>query len=234
VYDDNGWHLDFPAEASGHPTLRFQGSPAVFGRDLTRNTKSIYVVTTDGRLAQVWDDNGWHLDFPAEASEHPTLRFQGSPAVFARDPIRNTKSIYVLTTDGRLAQVWDDNGWHLDFPAEASEHPSLRFQGSPAVFGRDLTRNTKSIYVLTTDGRLAQVYDDNGWHLDFPAGASEHPTLRFQGSPAVFGRDRTRNTKSIYVVTTDGRLAQVWDQNGWQLNFPAEAVSQDLRFQGGI
>jgi predicted nucleic acid-binding protein len=232
VWDDNGWHLDFPADGAGHGSLRFQGSPAVFGRDLARNTKSIYIVTSDGRLAQVWDDNGWHLDFPAESAGQASLRFQGSPAVFGRDLARNTKSIYIVTSDGRLAQVWDDNGWHLDFPADGAGQASLRFQGSPAVFGRDLARNTKSIYLVTTDGRLAQVWDDNGWHLDFPADGAGQANLRFQGSPAVFGRDLARNTKSIYLVTTDGRLAQVWDDNGWHLDFPADGAGHaGLGFQ---
>jgi hypothetical protein len=77
--------------------------------------------------------------------------------------VSNTKSIYVLTTDGRLAQVYDGAGWNLDFPAEAAGQATLRFQGSPAVFGRDPVSNTKSIYALTTDGRLTQVYDGGGW-----------------------------------------------------------------------
>ena len=232
VYDAEGWHLDFPAEAAGSPNLRFQGSPAVFGRNPVRNTKSIYAVTTDGRLAQVYDAEGWHLDFPAEAAGSPNLRFQGSLAVFGRDPVRNTKSICAVTTEGRLAQVYDAEGWHLDFPAEAAGSPNLRFQGSPAVFGRDPVRNTKSIYAVTTEGRLVQVYDAGGWHLDFPAEAAGSANLHFEGSPAVFGRDPVFNTKSIYAVTTEGRLAQVYDAGGWHLDFPAEAAgSASLRFQ---
>ena len=235
AWDDNGWHLDFPAENAGHASLRFLRSPAVFGRDPARNLKSLYVITNNGRLAQVWDDNGWHLDFPAESAGQASLRFQGGPAVFGRDPARNLKSLYVITNNGRLAQVWDANGWHLDFPAEGAGHASLRFQGSPAVFGRDPVRNLKSIYVVTNDGRLAQVWDDNGWHLDFPAESAGHASLRFQGSPAVFGRDPARNLKSLYVMTKEGRLAQVWDDNGWHLDFPAESAGQaGLRFQGGI
>ncbi|MEU0054710.1 hypothetical protein, partial [Streptomyces sp. NPDC006309] len=137
-------------------------------------------------LAQVWDDNGWHIDFPAEAAAAathiPVPTFVGGPAVFGRDPARNTKSIYAITTDGKLAQVWDDNGWHIDFPAEAAAAathiPVPTFVGSPAVFGRDPARNTKSIYAITTDGKLAQVWDDNGWHIDFPAEATGHPKFR--------------------------------------------------------
>jgi hypothetical protein len=52
------------------------------------------------------------------------LRFQGAPAVFPTNASANEKSIYVLTMDGRLAQVWDNHpggpGWHVDFPAELS------------------------------------------------------------------------------------------------------------------
>ncbi len=157
------------------------GNRRVFGRDLARNTKSIYAVTTEGRLAQVYDAEGWHLDFPAEAADSASLRFQCTPAVFGRDLALNLKSIYVATTEGRLAQVYDAAGWHLDFPAEAAGSPSLRFQGSPAVFGRDPVRNTKSIYAMTNDGRLAQIYDAEGWHLDFPAAAAGQADLRFQG-----------------------------------------------------
>ena len=81
-----------------------------------------------------------------------------------------------------MAQIWDDNGWHLDFPAESTAGAGLRFQPSPAVFGRHFAHNTKSIYVMTVDGRLAQVWDDNGWHLDFPTASAGQVGLRFDGS----------------------------------------------------
>jgi hypothetical protein len=131
--------------------------------------------------------------------------------------------VYAITIDGRLAQIWDtDRGWSLDFPAEAAGSPTLRFQGSPAVFGRDLVGNKKSVYALTTDGRLAQMWDtDAGWSLDFPAEAAGSPSLRFQGSPGVFGRDQAGNKKSVYAITIEGRLAQMWDTDaGWSLDFP--------------
>jgi Lysyl oxidase len=217
------------------PILIHRGARRVFGRDWARNTKSIYAVTTDGRLTETYDAEGWHLNFPAEDAGSANLRFQGTPAVFGRDLALNTKSIYVVTTDGRLAQVYDGAGWNLDFPAEAAGQATLRFQGSPAVFGRNPVSNTKSIYALTTDGRLTQVYDGGGWHLDFPAEAAGQATLRFEGSPAVFGRDPMRNTKSIYAMTNEGRLAQVYDGAGWHLDFPAEAAGQaTLRFQSRI
>ena len=207
----------------------------MFGRDLARNLKSIYAITGDGRLAQIYDENGWNLDFPAEGAGQPGLRFTGSPAVFGRDLARNLKSIYAITSDGRLAQIYDENGWNLDFPAEGAGQPGLRFTGSPAVFGRDLARNLKSIYAITSDGRLAQIYDENGWNLDFPAEGAGQPGLRFTGSPAVFGRDLIRNTKSIYAMTGDGRLAQIYDENGWNLDFPAEAANAAVvRFQGSV
>jgi hypothetical protein len=98
----------------------------------------------------------------------PILVHRGARRVFGRDWARNTKSIYAVTTDGRLTETYDAEGWHLNFPAEAAGSANLRFQCTPAVFGRDLALNTKSIYVATTDGRLAQVYDAAGWHLDFP------------------------------------------------------------------
>lgn len=31
----------------------------------TGDQKSIYVITADGRLAQLWDTDVWNLDFPA-------------------------------------------------------------------------------------------------------------------------------------------------------------------------
>ena len=171
-------------EIWGAPITRgvVRRSPAVFGRDLAANTKSNYVVTSDGRLAQLWDTDRWNLDFPAELGGQPGLRFQGSPAVFGRDLAANTKSIYVVTSDGRLAQLWDTDRWNLDFPAELGGQPGLRFQGSPAVFGRDLAANTKSIYVVTSDGRLAQLWDTDRWNLDFPAELGGQPALRFEGA----------------------------------------------------
>ena len=194
----------------------------MFGRDPVANTKSIYSVTTDGRLAQVWDTDRWNLDFPAELAGQPALRFQPGVAVFGRDAAENRKSIYAVTTDGRLAQVWDTDRWNLDFPAELAGQPALRFQPGVAVFGRDAAENRKSIYAVTTDGRLAQVWDTDRWNLDFPAELAGQPALRFQPGVAVFGRDAAENRKSIYAVTTDGRLAQVWDTDRWNLDFPAE------------
>jgi hypothetical protein len=174
----NAW--DFPAELAGYPDLRFSPSPDVFPFALTSGRKSLHVITADGRLAQLWDIHGWHLDFPAERAGHPDLRFAGSPAVFPRDWDHNKKSIYAVTTDGRLAQIWDTNHWHLDFPAESAGHPDLRFAGSPAVLIRNIGQNKKAIYALTTDGRLAQMWDTNHWHLDFPAELAGHPDLRFK------------------------------------------------------
>ena len=233
VWDTNHWNLDFPAESAGQAGLRFQGGPAVFPTNAAANKKSIYLLTTDGRLAQVWDTNHWNLDFPAESAGQAGLRFQGSPAVFPTNAAGNKKSIYLITTDGRLAQVWDTNRWNLDFPAESAGQAGLRFQGSPAVFPTDAAGNKKSIYLITTDGRLAQVWDTNRWNLDFPAESAGQAGLRFQGSPAVFPTNAAANKKSIYLVTTDGRLAQVWDTNRWNLDFPAESAGQRvLRFQG--
>jgi subtilisin family serine protease len=233
VFDTTGWNLDFPAEKASQPNLRFAGGPAVFGRDAAANKKSIYAITTEGRLAQIWDTTRWNLDFPAELAGQPNLRFQGSPAVFGRDPATNKKSLYAITADGRLIQVWDTSKWNHDFPAAAAGQPNLRFQGSPAVFGRDPAGNKKSIYAITTDGRLAQLWDSTQWNIDFPAEATSQPNLRFQDSPAVFGRDPAGNKKSLYVVTTDGRLAQLWDSTQWKVDFPAELAGQaGLRFPG--
>ncbi|WP_433325291.1 S8 family peptidase [Spirillospora sp. CA-294931] len=233
TWDHDGWHTDFPAELAGEPDLRFQGAPAVFARDLARNLKTSYAITTDGRLAQIWDHDGWKIDFPAELAGAAGLRFAGSPVVFARDAERNLKTLYAITTDGRLAQIWDHDGWHVDFPAEVAGHTGLRFQNSPAVFARSAARNLKTIYAVTREGRLAQVWDHQGWNLDFPAELAGSQELRFQGSPTVFARDPGRNLKTVYAVTSEGRLAQVWDHEGWNIDFPAElAGAGELRFGG--
>jgi hypothetical protein len=235
VWDTDCWILDFPAEKAGQGGLRFQGTPAVFQTSTEGNKKSIYVLTNDGRLAQIWDTDRWNLDFPAEKAGQGGLRFQGSPAVFQIYTGANKKSIYVLTTDGRLAQVWDTDRWNLDFPAETAGQRGLHFQGSPAVFPTNAGGNKKSIYVLTTDGRLAQIWDTDRWNLDFPAETAGQRGLHFQGSPAVFPTNAGGNKKSIYVLTTDGRLAQIWDTDRWNLDFPAEAAKQGgLRFQNGV
>ena len=233
LFDTTKWNLDFPAEAASQPNLRFQSTAAVFGRNSGANKKSVYVVTIEGRLAQIWDTTRWNLDLPAELAGQPNLRFQGSPAVFGRDAAANKKSLYAITADGRLIQVWDTSKWNHDFPAAAAGQPNLRFQGSPAVFGRDPAGNKKSIYAITTDGRLAQLWDTTQWNVDFPAEATSQPNLRFQGGPAVFGRDAAGNKKSLYVVTTDGRLAQLWDTTQGKVDFAAELAGQaGLRYPG--
>jgi hypothetical protein len=221
-----GWHVDFPAENAGHPNMRFQGGPAVFPTMASENYKSIHAITTDGRLVQVWDDQGWHLDFPAEHAGQADLRFQGSPDVFATDALHNRKVVYAVTTTGRLAQMWDNrDGWHLDFPAEYTAQANLRFQGCPMVLPRDLVKNRKSLYALTHDNRLVQMWDDErGWHLDFPADEAAQAALRFQGCPAGFLTSVSGNNKSLYLVTTEGRLSQVSDYGGWNVKFPAELV----------
>jgi predicted nucleic acid-binding protein len=231
VWDTNRWNLDFPAELAGQGALRFVGKPAVFATNAGANKKSIYLVTTDGRLAQIWDTDRWNLDFPAELSGNGGLRFEGSPAVFPTDAAANKKSIYVVTRDGRLAQLWDTDHWNLDFPAEAAGHADLRFQGAVAVFPTNAGANKKSIYLLTTDGRLAQLWDSNRWNLDFPAELAGQSALRFRGAAAVFPTNAGANKKSIYLVTTDGRLAQIWDTDRWNLDFPAELAGQNaMRF----
>ncbi|WP_315820772.1 hypothetical protein [Paraflavitalea speifideaquila] len=120
-------------------------------------------------MAQIWDTDHWNLDFPAELAGHPQLRFQEGVAVFATNAEDNKKSIYAISTDGRLAQIWDTDHWNLDFPAESAGHGQLRFQGLAAVFPTNAEDNKKSIYAITTDGRMTQIWDTNHWNLDFPA-----------------------------------------------------------------
>jgi hypothetical protein len=98
--------------------VRFQGSPAVFPTNAAGFEKGIYAITTDGRLAQIWDTDRWWMDFPAEQAGFTDVRFQGSPAVFPTNAAGFEKGIYAITTDGKLAQIWDTDRWWMDFPAE--------------------------------------------------------------------------------------------------------------------
>ncbi|MEU9841770.1 hypothetical protein AB0C69_21370 [Actinomadura sp. NPDC048032] len=178
-------NIDFPAELAGHPELRFQGSPAVFGRDAVHNKKSLYAITADGRLAQVWDTDRWNLDFPVEKTSQSGLRFGGDPAVFGRDVAGDKKSIYAVTFDERLVQIWDTDGWNVDFPAERTDQPDVRFRQTPAVFVRETAGDKKSIYAVTSEGRLAQVWDTDRWNIDFPAELAGREDLRFRAERFV-------------------------------------------------
>jgi hypothetical protein len=235
--------LDFPAELvnPAGATLRFQGSPAVFPvpqpapAGMSRQQKAIYVITTAGDLVQIWDTNNpakrWNLDYPAQLAGS-AAKFQGSPAVFAVDTLNFKKSIYAIATDGRLIQLWDTDIWNLNYPAEFVD-PVVRFQGSPAVFAVNTANegNTKkSIYAITTGGSLAQVWDTDKWNLDYPAEQYNIGPFKFKGSPVVFAVNAAGRKKAIYAITSDDRLAQLWDTNRWNINFPGELVNPRLRF----
>ncbi|MEU0054709.1 hypothetical protein, partial [Streptomyces sp. NPDC006309] len=140
---EGGVHNDFlhPAAAQvyNEPVLKTLHSPV-----------STHFYQIHG-LVQNWWAN-WE---GAKASpQRSTNDARSSVAVLGRDPSRNIKSLYAVTTTDRLAQIWDAEGWHIDFPAEAAGEIGLQFSGYPAVFGRDPARNTKSIYAITTDGKL--------------------------------------------------------------------------------
>jgi hypothetical protein len=234
LWDENMWRLDFPAERTPAGGLRFIGTPSAAFRDQGDNQKTIITITTDGRLAQLWDEDRWNLDFPAELGGRPDLRFDGSPVVAMRDKERNRKVIVALTRDNRLAQIWDDDRWHVDFPAELAGHGGLRFRGSPDVALRSSDRNRKTVFAVTVDGRLAQLWDEgSGWRVDFPAELAGAGQFRFQGNPSIAMRDREDNKKTVAAMTIDGRVAQLWDEAGWRLDFPAElAGAVHLRFLG--
>lgn len=163
-------------------------------------------------------------------------RFQGRPAVFARDAADDKKSICVITQDGRLAQLWDTTKWNMSFPAQAANQGNLRFQNGVAVFPIDAANNLMSIYTITKDGRLVQLSNTaaNQWNVVFPAEAAGRRDLRFQGIPAVLPIDAARNKKLIYALTTDGNLVQVWDTdtNKWLIDNPAKMSGYDRPFQG--
>jgi hypothetical protein len=136
--------------------------------------KSIYAITREGRLAQIYntsDSTHWRLDFPAERvpghSEFQSLRFQNGVAVFPTNATANKKALYVVTTDGQLAQVWDTTAWNLVFPAHLAGQPSLRFESGVAVFPIDAAANKKAIFAVTTYGQLAQVSETDRWNLEF-------------------------------------------------------------------
>jgi hypothetical protein len=146
-----------------------------------RRTRRRSTPTTNGRLAQIWDTTTWNLDFPAEIAGFAGLRFQGGIAVFPTDANANKKAIYAVTTNGRLAQIWDTTTWNLDFPAEIAgpAFAGLRFQGGIEVLPTKAEENKKNIYAITTDGRLAQIWDTNQWNVDFPAELAGSTGLRF-------------------------------------------------------
>ena len=86
--------------------------------------------------------------------------------------------------------------------------------------------------MIAEDGRLAQLWDTDRWNIDFPTELAGQD-LRFQGGLAVFPTDSPANKKVICAVTNDGRLAQIWDSDRWNVDFPAAAAGQqNLRFQG--
>ena len=157
----------------------------LFVRNFDRNKKSLYAITTDGRLAQIWDTDRWNLDFPVENTSQAGLRFGGDPAVFGRDAAGDKKSIYAVTFDERLAQIWDTDGWNVDFPVEHTDQPGLRVRPTPAVFVRETAGNKKSIYAVTSEGRLAQIWDTDQWNLDFPAELAGRQDLRFRAERFV-------------------------------------------------
>ncbi|MEV0665423.1 hypothetical protein ACIBI3_33500 [Actinomadura luteofluorescens] len=288
IWDTDRWNIDFPVEHTNQSNLRFTSAPGIVPRQIGNNRKLLYAVTVDGRLAQIFDTNVWNIDFPADLAGQPGFRFDGiTPAALSGNAVAS-KKIAWLTSGGRMAQVADSSTWrvgflgfpagnerfagspavfgalsdipdladlpaaglvglyaitahgrltqitrgNIDFPAELTGEPSLHFAGSPAVFGRDAVHNKKSIYAMTADGRLAQIWDTNRWNIDFPAELAGQPGLRFTGSPAVFGRDIAHNKKSIYAITTDGQLAQIWDTNRWNIDFPAELAGlPGMRFR---
>jgi hypothetical protein len=120
VWDTDRWNIGFPAELAGQAALRFHGGLAVLRTSYGANKKAIFAITTDGRLVQLWDTDRWNIGFPAELAGQAGIRFQGAPAACPTDFGNNKKAILVVTTDGRLAQVWDADRWHLDFPFEAA------------------------------------------------------------------------------------------------------------------
>ena len=65
---------------------------------------------------------------PGRAGRPGRSPLPGNPGGVRPGPAGNKKSIYAVTTDGRLAQIWDTTKWNLSFPAELANAGSLRFQ----------------------------------------------------------------------------------------------------------
>jgi predicted nucleic acid-binding protein len=86
--------------------------------------KAICLITSDGRLLQVDDNQGhWRTGFPVELAaafpgepDNTGLRFTAIAAVQTQSP---HKAICLITSDGRLLQVDDNQGhWRTGFPVE--------------------------------------------------------------------------------------------------------------------
>ncbi len=121
------WNLDFPAELAGQAALRFSPRVAVFPRSAASNKKSVFVATSDGRLAQIWDTNQWNLDFPIDVEQSTRARISSRafgvalPSAFATSTGRNLKSIYCVASDGNLVQVWDRPSVQLPFNMQTQQ-----------------------------------------------------------------------------------------------------------------
>lgn len=199
----------------------FQGIPAVYPVDAANNKKFIFAITADGRLIQVWDTAGrWQHGFPAELAPgwDKNKRFQSGVAVYPTHATEN-KSIYAITTDGELVHLYDTDIWHFSFPLRWIQN-APRFQGMPAVFPDTPSSTSASVYAVSTDNKLVHArLGNNGWVFEYLV---ENAGVRFQGSPAAFLRPDGKIC--IYVLTTDGRLVQVWNDPRWVFDFPAEQV----------
>jgi hypothetical protein len=231
LWDTNGWNVNFPAELAGYSGT-FNGNVAVFPTDETNFKKALYAITSDGKLMQMWDVwGGWNRDFPAQLAGY-TGTFKGGIAVFPTNVPNLKKAIYVVTNNGKLAQIWDTNKWNISFPAELAGYAG-KFIGGVAAFSTDETNFKKALYAVTEDRRLTQIWDTSSWNISFPGGILEYQEA-FKGGIAAFPLDETNFKKALYAVTTDGRLAQLWDTNGWNMNFPTELGGYENRFIRGV
>ena len=235
--DTGGWHISFPAEDAGY-TGTFKGGVAVFPTDKPTFKKAIYAVTDNGKLMQLWDAWGpWQKDFPAEMAGY-TGTFKAGVAVFPTNVSTIKKAIYAVTSNGRLAQIWDTTSWNISYPAEDAGY-TRTIRGSVAVFATDASNFKKAIYAVTDNGKLIQLWDVWGpWQKDFPAEMAGY-TKPFRGGVAVFPINVPNFEKAIYAVTDDGRLVEIWDRgildttDRWRMSFPAEMARYKEAFKGG-
>lgn len=226
LWSENGtWHKDFPAELAGQPNLRFSGSISVHQKT-DNNTKVIAAITQDGRLAQLWDDDLWHLDFPCELAGYPELRFANTIDGFARFTDVSRKNFYLVTSDGRLAQVWDESEWKLDFPAELGGRSDLRFKPRVRVMKRSYGENLKDITLVSTDGDLCWLWDDDNWHVEAGIQRREAPEIAFPSAFAMGSPD------FMWAIDETGRLVQLTADPAWHarfhISFPAEGLESPI------
>jgi len=162
------------------PVAPIKSSPAIGGDG------TIYVGTTDGRLAAVTSDGS------ATQWSSPTNDTAGSSPAIALDG-----TIYVGSTDKKL-YAFAKSGivkWSLDVGAAA---------GSPVVGGDD------TIYVASSDGKLHAVAPDGQLRWSYATGGPIAGAPCVRGGLVYVGSD----DKKLHAVTTRGTKKWTYETLG--------------------